>query len=102
MVMRTRTFELTETEKLTLENGHKNHPKAHFRQRCHTLLLCGTGLRIKDVAKLYNIRTRTIYTWMNKWETIGITGLYIASGRGLKSKLGQLSEDRVKLVKKKS
>ena len=100
--MRTRKFQLTDSERITLENGHKNHPKSHFRQRCHALLLCNAGWKIKDVAKLYNIRTRSIYAWMNRWRDIGVIGLTIIPGRGLKAKLSQLEEETVTLVKKKS
>jgi hypothetical protein len=39
---------------------------------------------------------------MNRWRDIGIIGLMIIPGRGLKAKLSQLEEEIVKLVKKKS
>ena len=41
--------------RINLENGHKKHPKSHFRQRCHALLLCDVGWQIKSVDIVYYI-----------------------------------------------
>ncbi len=98
--MTRRKFYLTDSERMTLEDGSKHHPKFHFRQRCQTLLLCSDGELIEDVADLFSIRTRTIYTWMDRWRDMGISGLGILKGRGLKSKLSALSENQVTSLKK--
>lgn len=99
--MKRREFYLTDSERITLENAVMNHPKFHFRRRCEALLLCSNGELIEEVADLFGIRTRSIYTWMNRWRDMGIVGLGILKGRGLKSKLSQLTEQEVKELKKK-
>lgn len=96
-----RVVKLTDPERITLQNGYQNHPKHHFRQRCHALLLSDTGWSCKEIADLFNIRTRTIYTWMDRWESMGLVGLMIQSGRGLKPLLNILDSDLVNQVKKK-
>lgn len=59
-----RYIELTTSEKGTLEQGHKNHPKFHLRERFHSTLLSNEGCwQVKEIADLYQTRTRTIYTW---------------------------------------
>ena len=55
-----RYVKLNKLTQETLENGYKNHSKSHFRQRCKALLLSNEGWAVKDIAKLFHIRTRTI------------------------------------------
>jgi transposase len=96
-----RYIELSTTEKETLENGHRNHSKSHFRQRCQALMLSNEGWQVKQIAELNHVRTRTIYTWMNRWQDKGVAGLMILPGRGLKPKLSVEDEPMVAMVKKK-
>jgi transposase len=91
--------ELTEEEKRTLEQGYLNSPKAHFRNRCHSILLSTEGYKISEIANLYKLRTRRIYTWLNRWESNGISGLILLKGRGVKAKLDQLSSEEFDQVK---
>jgi len=90
---------LTDLGRQTLEECFKNHPKAHVRHRCHALLLLDRGERVKTVATLYETRTRTIYTWIKRWELMGIAGLFIFPGRGLKPTLDILNEVIIEHVK---
>lgn len=92
---------LTPEEEQTLEQGLKNHSKHHFRQRCQALLLSARGIQVKEIAFLHSNRTRTIYTWMDRWHKMGISGLSILPGRGLKPLLSEESEELVGLIKKK-
>jgi transposase len=95
-----RTIKLTTTEEQTLREGYKNHPKAHFRLRCQALLLNYEGMTVQEVIKITKTRSRTIYTWMNRWDQMGIVGLMILPGRGLKSKLSEHNEELIELLKK--
>lgn len=91
--------ELTEWEKMTLEQGYRNSKKAHFRVRCHSVLMSSEGYKVREIAKLYKVRTRTIYSWFNKWEERGIVGLMIWKGRGIKAKMDKLEEQEIEQVK---
>ena len=92
-------------ELVTLQEAQKNSPKAHFRNRCYAIELSGRGKSVRYIADLFNTRTDTVYTWINRWESMGIVGLMILSGRGLKAKLNRFLieplQETVELIKKK-
>ena len=90
---------MTQEEKQTLEEGYRNSSKAHFRNRCHSVLLSYEGYKVKEIARIYKVRTRSIYTWFNDWEAHGISGLIMGKGRGVKAKLDQLCEQQVQTLK---
>jgi transposase len=54
------------------------------RQRAHFLILASQGFRFEELMKIFNISYKTIYNWMNRWESEGIVGLYNKPGRGRK------------------
>lgn len=94
-----RILNLSSSEQATLEAGYKNSRKHHFRNRCHSILLSYEGYTVSEIAKLYKVRSRTIYTWFNRWESMGLVGLMILQGRGVKAKLDELSEAQMEQVK---
>jgi transposase len=90
---------LSESEILSLEKIIISDAKAHFRNRCQCILLNNRCFTVKELSRLYEVRTRSIYTWIHNYEKLGIDSLNIASGRGIKAKLDTLSEDNIKLLK---
>ena len=82
-----RYVKLTDSERETSESGYKHHAKSHVRQRRQALLLSDEGWQVKQIALLHHVRTRTIYTWMNRWHTISLAGVMILPGWGIKPKL---------------
>ena len=96
-----RYIQLTEKEEKMLSYEYANNLKHYFRQRCQALLLSNEGVSVPQIAKLLKTRTRTIYEWMNRWESKGLSGLYIIDGRGRKATLSSTDESLVKKVKKK-
>jgi len=95
-----RNIKLTISEHQTLLEGYKNHPKAHFRLRCHALILSNEGMSVKSIMKITKTRSRTIYTWMDRWERMGVIGLTILQGRGIKATLSDKDKDLIALIKK--
>lgn len=95
-----RYIKLTEDEKVMLEEAHKNHSLFHVRDISKAILLSHDQVRVKEIASYFNVRTRTIYTWMDRWTKEGYLGLTIKSGRGCKPKLKMLPEI-IEVVKKK-
>jgi len=75
---------LPEEEKQTLAAGQEQGKKAYFRQRCQCILLSERGFEVKELARIYNTRTRTIYAWLHRYEQHGFLGLKIQAGRGVK------------------
>ena len=90
---------LTSTEKITLEEGYANGKKHHFRQRCFALLLSNQGYKIPQIATLIEVRQEAVRKWFNRWENMGIVGLMILPGRGVKAKLDSLAEIDVTKIK---
>lgn len=82
-----RYIKLTEAEQVTLQEAVHNHPRPIVRARSQALLLSHRGYAVKELARLYQVRTRTIYEWFSRWQSIGLVGLRITKGRGRKSVL---------------
>ena len=85
-----RYIELSESEKITLEEALQNHPNATVRTRSQCLLLSARQYRVKTLSGLYQVRTRTLYEWFSRWQSMGVVGLRISEGRGRKSLLQPL------------
>jgi len=88
-------IKLNDEEKAALEDGWRNSAKHHFRRRCHSILLSADRYKVSEIARLMNVRTRTIYTWFNNWKKSGIGGLDIQPGRGIKAKLDTITDSQV-------
>ena len=85
---------LSSEEKSILEEGVRNHTKHHFRNRCKS----DVGFSVPEIAGFFQVRTRTIYTWFDRWETVGITGLTILPGRGRRAVLNNSGTDEISII----
>lgn len=92
--------ELTADQIASLEKGFKYGSTHHFRTRCQCILLSYQGKSVAELCELYQKSHLTIYIWFNRWESEGIDGLNIRSGRGRKRKLDFDNADHVKQAKK--
>jgi transposase len=54
------------------------------------------GFEVIDLARIFSREERTIYAWMDRWETRHFAGLYDKKGRGRKSKLNGEQQYQVK------
>lgn len=98
---------LTEGELVTLQEAQKNSKKAHFRTRCLAVeLRLSRNKSVAYIADLIQFRENAIYEWLSRWETMGIVGLMILPGRGVKAAMDSLldepNEESIALIKKKS
>ena len=80
--MKKKFIELTEAEKITLQEGEKNGKARAFRTRCHCLRLSGEGYQVKELASIFRVSEICIYTWLKRWEAGGIVDLRDKTGRG--------------------
>lgn len=96
-----RYINLNIEEREELEKLYSSSLKHHFRQRCQAILLSAQGIPVPQLAKMFAVRTRTIYSWMDRWTALGVKGLQILPGRGVKAKLETNDSNLVNLVKKK-
>lgn len=92
-------FTLTEAARLELSLAYKQGGKLHVRERCQCLLLLADGHTVSELASIFKTRTRTIYTWINRYKNEGYLGLTIRSGRGVKAVLEELTEEQISIVR---
>ena len=67
--------ELTEEEKITLENMQSNHPTSIVRKRGHSILLSSEGYSIPNITKILGVCRQSVSNWLKLWDCIGIIGL---------------------------
>ena len=101
---------LTEAELVTLQQAQKCSNKDHFRKHCLAIeLRLSRKKSVAYIADLLQCNENTIYEWLTRWESMGIVGLMILPGRGVKGDLDSLlkeptqeSIESIELIKKKS
>jgi transposase len=82
--MKKKFIRLEETEKITLQEGHKNGKTKAFQERCHCLVLSSEGYQVKELAEIFRVSEICVYTWFKRWEKGGIAALRDKEGRGRK------------------
>ena len=91
--------QLSESQKTELRSIYTSSSKAHFRDRCQCILLLDEGLVVKELASIYKVRTRTIYSWHHNYSKEGLNALDIQEGRGVKAILDTVSAETIELIK---
>ena len=66
---------LSEVEKQTLEEAHRNHPQFRARHRAQALLLNARGYSIVQLQCIFEVGRDTVSGWLDRWEFDGIVGL---------------------------
>ena len=82
-----RKLELGSHERVTLEEMREHHPKAYMRERAAALLKIADGQSVAEVARNGLLRRRqweTVADWLDRYEGLGLAGLYVRTGRGRK------------------
>ena len=97
-----RYIKLSPSDKLLLSSIYKTHSKHHFREKCDAILLSDAGYKVPQLAIMFNKHCDTIRDWFNLWESEGISGFEIQSGRGVKAKLDKDNAELEQFIKKKS
>ena len=90
---------LTEEQKASLEKVFKTSSCQLSRKRAQCILLSNTGKTVSELAAIYSVRTRTIYSWFDLWESNKLAGIKRKPGQGRKLKLDPSNEKQTKLVK---
>ena len=84
---------LTENQRHTLAAIMKHDAIPRARVRAHGILLSAQGLRIKEIAKIYQVDRDTVATWIKKWEQSGMASLYDKPRSGRPPKLTPEEKD---------
>jgi transposase len=67
-----------------LERIYRQSRYHQVRQRAHFLMLGCQGIELEKLMTIFNVSYKTIYNWINRWESKGMIGLYNKPGRGRK------------------
>src|SRR5437899_12746532 len=84
---------LTENQRHTLAEIMKHDPRPRARVREYGIMLSSQGMRIKEIAKIYQVDRDTVATWIKKWEQSGIASLYDKPRSGRPPKLTPEEKD---------
>lgn len=80
-------LELTETQRVELEDIRAHSPLPYLRERAAALLKIADGLSGREVAR-NRLNSKhwqdTIYEWVKRYQADGLTGLKVKPGRGRK------------------
>jgi hypothetical protein len=96
---------LTEAELVTLQQAQKYSNKDYFRKHCLAIeLRLSRKKSVAYIADLLQYKQTAIYEWLTRWELMGIVGLTILPGRGVKAPLDSLleepSQESITVIKK--
>ena len=80
-------IELSEAERLTLQELSRNHPFPDFRRRALGVLALANGHRPKLVADILGVTAQSVYNWEKGWQTLGLMGLLNGHAGGRPPKL---------------
>ena len=84
---------LTESHRHTLAEIMKHDATPRARVRAHGILLSAQGMKIKEIAKIYQVDRDTVATWIKKWEQHGVASLYDKPRSGRPPKLTLAEQD---------
>ena len=91
---------LTAEETQALKAGKKSKKGAQYNQRCHAILLSSQGYDAGELSAIFGVRKNAIYSWFDRYEEVGISGLENKGGRGRKALLQLDNKDHVEAVDK--
>ena len=67
-----------------LERIYRQSRHHQVRQRAHFLILASQQTKVNQLMDIFDISYKTVYNWINRWESEGMVGLYNQPGRGRK------------------
>jgi transposase len=79
-----------------LERIYRQSRYHYVRQRAHCLILASQGTKVEKLILIFQVSSKTIYNWLNRWESLGMVGLYNKSGRGCKPTFNFLQKEQIK------
>ena len=90
---------LTEEQKAALELEYKMGRTHDYRKRCKCILLNAQGWTADQLVVFFSTSRQSIYKWIRRYESEGISGLKIRPGRGRKRKLDIDNTNHVAITK---
>lgn len=74
------------------------HQSRHHqvRQRAHFLILASQQAKVNQLMEIFDISYKTVYNWLNRWESEGMVGLYNQPGRGRKRTFNSEQSEKIR------
>jgi transposase len=79
-----------------LERLYRQSRHHQVRQRAHFLILAAQGVKVEAAMSLFKVSYKTIYNWLDRWESEGMVGLYNKPGRGRKRTFNEVQEKSIR------
>ena len=92
---KTRIIILTDEQRQVLEKGYQNGKSHAFRKRCHIVLLKSEKRSSEEVSMFLKMSEPSVNTWLDRYESEGIVGLFTKKGRGRKPILNVETDESV-------
>ncbi len=93
---KSKVLELTEAQRLELENGFRLGEKHCFRMRCRAVLLKADGLSAAKAGAQTEMSLVSVNAWVKRYKEEGIEGLNTRAGRGRKPIMDSSDEEAVR------
>ncbi len=93
-----RYIQLSVEEEQGLKSARDREQNHQSRRRVESILLSAAGLQIKELAQYFGVTPKTIYQWLDLWETGGMGQLRTKAGRGAKKKLRDIPIEEITIM----
>lgn len=90
--------QLSDVELITLNELYRNHQIHRIRQRAHIILMSNKSMAIDKISTAIELDRDTISVLIDRWDSIGIVGLYDAERSGRPAIF--TDDDESKIIKK--
>lgn len=89
---------LCEAELETLKMMAANYPNSFVRKRAQGVIMNHNGIEAKQIASVFSVKIRAVYSWLNSYRDKGFIGLYTKKGQGRKSIFSALSPEEQQCI----
>lgn len=73
---------LDQEEIQILQELYQRHRSRWVRMRAHSILLSHQKFSIHEIARIYQVDQRSVSSWVDRWQSLGLAGLYDLPGSG--------------------
>jgi len=80
----------------TIREIIKEDSRYRVRKRANAILYKSQEYRVKEIAKILEVREDTVYKWIRKYEIEGVESLYDKKGRGRKVIIQDKDADKIR------
>ena len=93
-----KVIQLTDQQRLQLEEGFRQGKSHAYRMRCRAVLLKSAGLTSEQVGFQTEMSHISVNSWVKRFEAEGIKGLKTRPGRGRKPIMDSSDEEAVRIA----